>query len=150
MHFDKGFVEALEELRPVGLNQEELGATLRMRMTMGCYGYVAIIDGQVVGTASLLIERKFINHGGIVGHLEDVAVRKAFQKQGIGRALVKHCLKTAILKGCYKVILDCSEENKPFYEGFGFHPHAVNMRWDAPPPNVLDEMGSHHLPDYLL
>jgi glucosamine-phosphate N-acetyltransferase len=31
---------------------------------------------------------------------------------------------------CYKVILDCSQENIPFYEKSGFRKHEVSMRYD--------------------
>ncbi len=37
---------------------------------------VALIDGRIVGAATLLLESKFIHDGGIVGHIEDVVVDK--------------------------------------------------------------------------
>src|SRR5574338_1285080 len=44
----------------------------------------------VVGTTTLLVEPKLIFAGGRVGHVEDVSVRKGFERQGIGRRLVEH------------------------------------------------------------
>src|SRR5271154_7191813 len=40
--------------------------------------------GQVLGTTTLLVEQKFIHRGGLVGHIEDVAVRKGHEGKGVG------------------------------------------------------------------
>ncbi len=44
---------------------------------------VAELDGKIVGATTLLIEPKFIHKGGVVGHIEDVAIDKKFQGQKI-------------------------------------------------------------------
>ena len=49
--------------------------------------FVAILDGKVVGSTTLLIEPKFIHNGGLVGHIEDVVVNKEFQGQKIGEEI---------------------------------------------------------------
>ena len=46
--------------------------------------HVAEMDGMVVGSTTLLIEQKFIHKGGLVGHIEDVVVKKEFEGKGIG------------------------------------------------------------------
>ena len=89
-----------------------------------------MIDDQVAGTASVFIEPKFINSGGVVGHIEDVAVNQRFQKHGVGRALVQHLLEVCREFRCYKVILDCAEGVIPFYERIGFHRWERAMRID--------------------
>jgi len=38
-------------------------------------------DGKVIGLATLLIEKKFIRNFGKLGHLEDVVVRKGYEKK---------------------------------------------------------------------
>lgn len=92
--------------------------------------YVAIISNQIVGTASILIEQKFIHDGGKVGHIEDVAVRKEFQGMGIGKKIVKVLLEYGKKQGCYKTILDCSDELVPFYKDIGFKQFSNSMRFD--------------------
>ena len=92
--------------------------------------YVAVEDSKVLGSASILIEQKFIHDGGKVGHIEDVAVRKEFQGKGIGRQIVVALLKYAEKQGCYKTILDCTDELIPFYENIGFKKHSNSMRFD--------------------
>jgi len=91
---------------------------------------VAIMDKRIVGSATLLIETKFIHNGGKVGHIEDVVVNKEHQGKGIGEKIIKFLLKYAEELGCYKTILDCADEVKPFYEKLGFKHNADALRFD--------------------
>ncbi|MCE2614388.1 MAG: GNAT family N-acetyltransferase [Nitrosopumilus sp. (ex Thoosa mismalolli)] len=91
---------------------------------------VAEVDGKIVGSTTLLIEQKFIHDGGLVGHIEDVVVDKKFQGQKIGEKIMKFLLEKSKNRGCYKTILDCTDEVKPFYEKLGFKVIANEMRYD--------------------
>jgi len=92
--------------------------------------YVAVENSKIVGSASILIEQKFIHDGGKVGHIEDVVVRKEFQGKGIGQKIVKSLLEYAEKQGCYKTILDCADDLVQFYEKIGFKLHSNSMRFD--------------------
>jgi len=91
---------------------------------------IAELDGKVVGSTTLLIEPKFIHDGGLVGHIEDVVVEKNFQGQKIGNEIVKFLLEVAKNRGCYKTILNCTEDVKEFYEKMGFKHTANELRFD--------------------
>ena len=91
---------------------------------------VAIIEGKIVGSTTLLIETKFIHNGGKVGHIEDVVVDKEYQRKGIGEKIIMYLLRYAKDQGCYKTILDCADEVKPFYEKLGFKQNANALRFD--------------------
>ena len=91
---------------------------------------VAELDGKIVGSTTLLIEPKFIHKGGLVGHIEDVVVDKKFQRQKIGEKIMKFLLEFAKNRGCYKTILDCTDDVKPFYEKLGFKHIANELRFD--------------------
>ena len=91
---------------------------------------VAIIEGKIVGSTTLLIETKFIHNGGKVGHIEDVVVDKEYQRKGIGEKIIMYLLRYAKDQGCYKTILDCVDEVKPFYEKLGFKQNANTLRFD--------------------
>ncbi len=91
---------------------------------------VAELDGKIVGATTLLIEPKFIHKGGQVGHIEDVVVDKKFQGQKIGEKIMKYLLEFAKNRGCYKTILDCTDDVKPFYEKIGFKHIANELRFD--------------------
>jgi glucosamine-phosphate N-acetyltransferase len=77
-------------------------------------------SGLVIGTTTLLVEPKFIFSGGRVGHLEDVAVRKGYERKGIGSRLVRHATKIAKTMGCVRTILNCSDQTMSFYERLGY------------------------------
>jgi glucosamine-phosphate N-acetyltransferase len=91
---------------------------------------VAEIDGKIVGSTTLLIESKFIHNGGLVGHIEDVVVNKEYQGQKIGEKIMKFLLEISKKRGCYKTILDCTDDVKPFYEKLGFKQVASELRLD--------------------
>jgi glucosamine-phosphate N-acetyltransferase len=80
----------------------------------------ALQSGEIVGVVTLLVESKFIFKGGRVGHIEDVSVRKGFEKMGIGRELVLHAMDLAKEMECVKLVLDCSDATMPFYTRMGF------------------------------
>ena len=83
-----------------------------------------------MGATTLLIETKFIHNGGKVGHIEDVVVDKKHQRKGIGEKIIIYFLRYAKDQGCYKTILDCTDEVKPFYEKLGFKHNANALRFD--------------------
>ncbi len=91
---------------------------------------IAEVEGKVVGATTLLIEQKFIHNGGLVGHIEDVVVDKNHQGQKIGQKIMKFLLDIANDRGCYKTILDCTDDVKPFYEKLGFKPIGNELRFD--------------------
>lgn len=130
--FKKGFLEALSNLSLVDLDWKEAEKIYKNYIQGNpVYNiFVAELDGKVVGVTTLLVEQKFIHSGGKVGHIEDVATRKGFEGRGIGSALVKRVIAEAKRQGCYKVILDCSKKNIPFYKKFGFYVHETEMRLD--------------------
>ncbi len=131
----RGFLETLESLSDVeGLTPREARKMYgEMRKTPFYHVIVAVIGKEVVGTTTLLVEEKFIHHGGLVGHIEDVAVRKGYEGRGIGGSVVKAAVDLAREKGCYKVILDCKRDLTGFYEKLGFSARDVGMRIDLKP-----------------
>lgn len=96
----------------------------------------------VIGTATVLIEHKFLHCGSKVGHIEDVTVDLGFRLGGIGKALIECCIEACKLEGCYKAILDCSNKNVGFYERCGFRVAENCMRIDLLRPAASLSSGS--------
>ena len=92
--------------------------------------HVAVDDNKIIGSTTLFIEQKFIHDGGLVGHIEDVVVRKSYEGQEIGMKLVISLLDVAKQRKCYKTILNCEDSLKPFYEKIGFKKATNEMRYD--------------------
>ena len=124
-----GFLEALDALRPAsGLAPERaLEVFRRLQRNPDCVVAVAEVEGRIAGAATLLIEHKFINRGGIAGHIEDVAVAAGKQGRGIGSALIRYLLARAEAAGCYTTTLDCADDVLPFYRRLGFRHRSNGM-----------------------
>ena len=129
---EKGFLETLDFLRNVSdLDKNKANEILKkIKQNPNHIIYVAIDNKKIVGSTTLLIEQKFIHDGGLVGHIEDVVVRKDYEGKGIGIKLVTSMLERAKEKNCYKTILDCKDDVKQFYERIGFKRESNGMRYD--------------------
>jgi len=127
-----GFLETLDFLRNTGdLDKNKANEILKkIKQNPDHIIYVAIDNKKIVGSTTLLIEQKFIHDGGLVGHIEDVVVRKDYEGKGIGIKLVTSLLERAKEKNCYKTILDCKDDVKQFYERIGFKRESNGMRYD--------------------
>ncbi len=121
---DKGFLEVLDNLLPPDIDNESAKEILReIKLNPFHKIFVAKDDTtkKIVGTTTLLIEPKFINKGMRVGYIEDVSVRKGYDGLGIGRQIISYTTNNAkTIQQCKKVLLYCSEKNKPFYEKLGY------------------------------
>ena len=129
---EKGFLETLDFLRNASdLDKNKANEILKkIKQNPNHIIYVAIDNKKIVGSTTLLIEQKFIHDGGLVGHIEDVVVRKDYEGKGIGIKLVTSLLEPAKEKNCYKTILDCKDDVKQFYERIGFKRESNGMRYD--------------------
>ena len=129
---DRGFLEVLDNLRKASdlENSKAKEVLEKIKQNPNHRIHVAIDGNQVVGTTTLFIEQKFIHQGGLVGHIEDVVVRKDYERKGIGIRLVTSMLERAKEKNCYKTILDCKDDVKQFYERIGFKRESNCMRYD--------------------
>ena len=129
---DNGFLESLDFLRKASdLDKNKAKEILeKIKQNSNQIIQVAIDDKKIVGCITLLIEQKFIHDGGLVGHIEDVVVRKDYEGKGIGMKLVTSMLEYAKRKNCYKTILDCKDDVKQFYERIGFKHESDGMRYD--------------------
>lgn len=79
-----------------------------------------ISGSQIIGSSTIFIETKIIHNFGKVAHIEDVIVHNEYRGHGLGKLLLDKCIEIAKLEGCYKIILDCSDNNCKFYEKCGF------------------------------
>jgi glucosamine-phosphate N-acetyltransferase len=125
---DRGFLEVLENLVPAGIDRKQAKKILQEIKSNPLHKIFVAEEEQeeegkkkIVGTATLLIEPKFINKGMRVGYIEDVSVRKGYDGLGIGSKLITYATNDAIsVEGCRKILLYCSKNTRPFYEKLGY------------------------------
>lgn len=78
------------------------------------YYSIVVLDrntDKIVGVGTVFIERKFLHTLGSVGHIEDIAVDKDQQGKKIGLRIIQALTHISENSGCYKTILNCSNDN---------------------------------------
>ena len=119
--YEKGYCQLLTSLTQVGELSPTTFQTILQRLLSQPDTYLILVleeaeTGALAASGTLLIEQKFIHAAGKVGHIEDIVVSPAFQRRGLGKQLIEALQGIARDRGCYKAILDCSEDVVPFYE----------------------------------
>ncbi|ELP94562.1 hypothetical protein EIN_488770 [Entamoeba invadens IP1] len=62
---------------------------------------------------------RFKKCGKYIGHIEDVVVSSTCRGNGLGKFLIETLIKLGRNNNCHKIILDCKDRVKPFYEKCG-------------------------------
>lgn len=91
--------------------------------------WVIEINDALVGTGTILFEQKLIHNFGVVAHIEDIVISQNHKKKGYGLSLIQHLIEKSKEKSCYKIILDCDEKIKYFYEKSNFKTNGVQMSY---------------------
>ena len=81
----------------------------------------------IIATGKLLIEQKFHNNFSKMGHVEDVVVLEEYRGKGFGNILMKKLIEIGKEKGCYKIVLNCNQENVEYYKKLGFIEKGTEM-----------------------
>lgn len=90
--------------------------------------FILEVDSKIVGMGTLFIESKIIHHFGKVGHIEDIVISKECRGRGYGKYLVEQLIEISRKNfNVYKVILNCSDSNIPFYENCGLKKNQNQM-----------------------
>jgi GNAT superfamily N-acetyltransferase len=115
----------------VSFTVEEARAHLaRIRCGSSFRLLVAVVDGEIAGTYSLVILEKLGKRGARSGVVEDVGVPPQCQGHGIGRAMMAHALEECRKAGCYKLALSSNVKRAGahrFYESLGFERHGYSF-----------------------
>ena len=89
--------------------------------------YVLEENNKLLAAGTILFERKFIHNISLYGHIEDIIVKKEYQKKGYGKLLIKNLIDVCKTNNCYKILLDCSDNLISFYEKCGFKLNSNQM-----------------------
>lgn len=106
-------VEELDRfIRPFVEQQRLLPRTSGELKDLSSRGFVAIVNGQIVGFAALEI------YSTKLAELRSLAVASQYQGHGIGKALVKECIDYARKQKIFEVMAITSSEE--FFQHCGF------------------------------
>ncbi|KAI9122373.1 hypothetical protein K1719_007062 [Acacia pycnantha] len=128
----KGFIELLQQLSVCdSVSDKEFQDRFHELSSLGDDHVICVMEdelcGRIIATGSVFIEKKFLRNCGKVGHIEDVVVDSSARGKQLGKQVIQFLTDHARSMGCYKVILNCSLENKVFYEKCGFKHNSVQM-----------------------
>ena len=90
------------------------------------FSIVAIFNNKIIGYGSIVIETKI--RGGRKGHIEDIVTHQKYRKKQIGSKIINNLLKIAKKKECYKISLECNNDNIPFYINNSFEISGTGMQ----------------------
>nr|CAG4644375.1 EOG090X0FKI [Lepidurus arcticus] len=129
--YEKGFLQILSQLTVVGdISREEFEAQFEVMKSSPETYYVTVLEDKnthrVIGSATLLLERKFVRQCAIRARVEDVVVSDAYRGKQLGKTLVQALISMSRIMGSYKISLDCNDKMIPFYESLGFVGEAGN------------------------
>ena len=83
--------------------------------------YVIDYNNIAIGIGTIFIEQKIIHSGKCVAHIEDVVIDEEYRNNKLGNLLLNFLINKAKELNCYKVILNCNDKTKMFYEKNGFN-----------------------------
>ncbi|GAU95499.1 hypothetical protein RvY_07106 [Ramazzottius varieornatus] len=120
------YMELLSQLTVVGAVTQDMFEKRfdSMRRAEGSY-YTIVIEEKlpkrrIVGSATLVIEQKFIRATALRGRVEDVVVHRDRRGQDLGKLLMEVATVLSKSLGCYKVSLECKDRLVEFYSQFGY------------------------------
>jgi len=120
------YISLIDEFRPTTFTSQVFTEILNSKPhTMDIW--VLHSGMELVATGTIIYEQKFIYNLAKIGHIEDVCVSKNHRKKGYGKMLIEHMLHQSKKHGCYKTILNCSDDNCAFYEKCGLKPRGMCM-----------------------
>jgi glucosamine-phosphate N-acetyltransferase len=143
--YEKGYLETLSHLTTVGALSKAQFMGKSHPLTVDRFNYlkqhqyeyyVIVIEdeqeGRIAAAGTVFVERKFVHANGLVGHIEDIVVNEKYRKLHLGKKIIEQLKVLGHQAGCYKIILDCSEKNVPFYIKCGFEKKGFEMAWYIP------------------
>jgi glucosamine-phosphate N-acetyltransferase len=129
--YNRGVLDVLRVLTTVGdISEHTFQAQFDYWLKRNDTYFTLVILNErdmVVAVGSVVVERKLIHECGLVGHIEDIAVGRSEQGNKLGLRIIHALTEIGKSQGAYKIILDCSEHNVPFYEKCGYSKSGCQM-----------------------
>ena len=111
----RGFISVLTVLTSAPeVSETRYAETFDAMRSFNNYFTLVIVSratDKIVGSGTVFTEQKFIRNLGKVGHIEDIVVDKSMQGRKLGLRIINALTEISEARGCYKTILNCSEDN---------------------------------------
>jgi glucosamine-phosphate N-acetyltransferase len=127
------YLDLLSQLTQVSMLDEETFVTLtkdifKMGSIIICYKNNPLSpEFDIVASGTIIIEPKIIRGGKPVGHIEDIVTSSSYRGKGLGQDILELLIQEGREKNCYKIILDCKDNLKGYYEKMDFKESGIQM-----------------------
>ncbi|XP_014247341.2 glucosamine 6-phosphate N-acetyltransferase isoform X1 [Cimex lectularius] len=113
--FERGYLDLLGQLTDVGhVPADTFDDTFRLMKERASH-YITVIEdaqeGSVIASGTLFLEQKFIHSCRVRARIEDVVVSENYRGKQLGKIIVLLLIEMAKHLNCYKVSLECKDEN---------------------------------------
>lgn len=156
--YHRGFLQSLSQLTTVGdvSLAQFLNRFAQMRAS-GDYFVTVIVDtryDKIIGSATLVLEHKFIHGCSVRGRLEDVVVDDTYRGKQLGKLIVVTVSLLAQRLGCYKMSLDCKDKLIPFYKSIGYvleagNANTMNIRYEQSNAIAVNRTAANEPPEII-
>jgi glucosamine-phosphate N-acetyltransferase len=120
------YLNLINQFRSTTFTEEEYKNVLN-KIENNSTIWVVDYNDELIGTATIIYEYKFIYNIVRSAHIEDVCIDKNHRNKGIGNLLINHVVNEAYKENCYKIILDCDEKLENFYKKSGLEKKGIQM-----------------------
>ncbi len=108
--FDVGFLKVLSQLTTTGnITRSEFNNRFDYLLKHNHEYFTIVIEdtsnSKIVGAGTIFVERKFIHHNGLVGHIEDIVTDSSYRGFNLGKIIIETLKYIGEKTGCYKSIL---------------------------------------------
>ncbi len=120
------FKQIVNEFRESNFSYETFVETLN-NCNKSSEIWLILDDNVIIGMGTIIFEYKFIFNTCIYAHLEDICISSSQRGKGYGKLIVNKLISRAKELKCYKVTLDCADNNIIFYEKCGLEKRGNQM-----------------------
>ena len=120
------FYRMIQDFRPTEFTENQFIQTLS-KIENSSEIWIIEENNEIIATGTIIYEHKFIFNLAVYAHIEDICVKKEYRRKGIGKLIVKKLIERAQEMKCYKITLDCSNNNVEFYKRNGFEVRGNQM-----------------------
>jgi len=129
--YDKKYFQLLKQLTSIDPNKISISDFNEFVESLNDTHMIYVIEDLenkiIIGTITILIEKKIIHNLGIVLHIEDLVIHKDYRKRGLANKLLELVKGISKEYKVYKIILDCSNDLEFFYSKNGFEKKNIQM-----------------------
>ena len=118
--------ELINTFRKTFFSKEEFIDTLK-KINNNSEIYVIELNNNLIATATIIYEYKFIHNISKIAHIEDVCVHTDFRGKNYGKIIINYLINKSKMEDCYKVTLYCNDELENFYKSCDMTKNGIQM-----------------------